>query len=79
MAAIFSRPQCVKDILPTLLSTFRLRCGCHHVLTKLMENSKQALNEGKNVGFILLDLSKAFDCLLCKLNAYGIFVKHVVL
>ena len=55
------------DILSTLLSAFRKRYGCHHVLTKLMENSKQALD----------DLSEAFDCLphrlfLCKLNAYGI-------
>ena len=66
-----------KDILSTLLSAFRKRYGCPHVLTKLMENVKQALDEGENVGLILLDLSKAFDCLphrllLCKLNAYGV-------
>ena len=53
-----------KDVLSTLLSAFRKQHECHHVLlTKLMENSKQALDEGKNVGLILWDLSKAFDCL----------------
>ena len=66
-----------KDMLSTLLSAFRKRYGCPHVLTKLMENVKQALDEGENVGLILLDLSKAFDwlphrLLLCKLNAYGV-------
>ena len=50
-----------KDILYTLISAFRKWYGCHHVLTKLMENSKQARHEGKHVELILSGLSKAFD------------------
>ena len=49
---------------------------CHHVLTNLIEDCKIALDSGKNAGLLLLDLSKAFDCLpdrllLCTLHAYG--------
>ena len=69
-----------KDILSTLMSAFHKWYICHHVLTKLVENTKQALDDGKTVGLILLDLSKAFDCLphrllLCKMNAYDISYK----
>ena len=32
-------------------------------MDKLIDNSKQALDERKNARLILLDLSKALDCL----------------
>ena len=66
-----------KHVLSDLLSAFRKRYGCQHVLTKLIEDSKRALDNHMHVGLLLLDLSKAFDCLphrllMCKLHAYGV-------
>ena len=63
-------------ILSEYLSAFRKNYGCHHVLIKLIEDWKRALDKGEHVGAILMDLSKAFDCLshrllLSKLHAYG--------
>ena len=62
-----------------LLSAFRKKYGYHHVLTRRIEDCKQALDKHMHVGLLLLDLSKAFDCLphkllLCKLHvhAYGV-------
>ena len=45
------------------LSVFRSLYGCHNVLIKLIEDWKFALDRCQNAGSILMDLSKAFDCL----------------
>ena len=60
-----------------LLAAFRKRYSCDHVLIKLIEDCKQALDSRENMGFVLMDLSKAFYCLshrllLCKLRKYGV-------
>ena len=64
-------------ILSPYPSAFRKKYGCHHVLIKLIEDWKSALDRGGNTGSIHMDLSKAFDCLLHRLllsksHAYGV-------
>ena len=59
------------------LSAFRPGYGCQTVLLKVLEDWKRALDENKYLAAILMDLSKAFDCiphnlLLLKLKAYGL-------
>ena len=46
------------------------------MLIRLIENWKQSLANQKFVGVVLIDLSKAFDCiphdlLIAKMHAYG--------
>jgi hypothetical protein len=58
------------------LSAFRSGYGCQTALLKIIEDWKNALDQHKFAAAILMDLSKAFDCLphdllLQKLKYYG--------
>ncbi len=64
-------------IFNVMLCAYRKRYGCEHILIKLIESWKFALYENKFAGTIMMDLSKAFDCiphglLIAKLKAYGL-------
>jgi hypothetical protein len=50
---------------------------CQTALIKIIDDWKKALDDNKFIAAILIDLSKAFDCLpynllLLKLEAYGL-------
>jgi hypothetical protein len=56
--------------------SFRSGYGCQTALLKIIEDWKNALDQHKFAAAILMDLSKAFDCLphdllLQKLKYYG--------
>ena len=66
-----------ENIFSPLLSAFRKGLSCQSILIKLVEDWKAALDNKHYVGAVLMDLSKAFDCLphnllLAKLKAYGL-------
>ena len=65
------------DIISKFVSAYRKTYSSSHVLIRLIESWKNALDIGKVSGAVLMDLSKAFDCiphdlLIAKLHAYGI-------
>ena len=58
------------------ISVFRSKFSCNYVLLKLTDQWRQALDRKQICGTILMDLSKAFNCmphclLLSKRMAYG--------
>ena len=66
----------VDKILSRFISAYRKYYSTNHVLISVLEGWKKQLDSGKFVGTVLMDLSKAFDCvphdlLIAKLWAYG--------
>ena len=65
-----------KEILHPRIAAYRHGYSCQSVLLRLVEDWKHSLERGHFTGAILMDHSKAFDCLphqliVAKLRAYG--------
>ena len=68
--------------LSKFLCGFRKGYSSQHALLSMLRNWQNCLNKSGKVGALLMDLSKAFDCLphdllIAKLEAYGFGIKSV--
>ena len=53
----------INTFLPKFIAVYRENYSSSHVLIRLIENWKQALDENFVVETVLMDLSKAFNCI----------------
>ena len=68
--------QHLDNTLSVFIAAYRRAYSTHHALTRLIEDWRSNLDNDYLVGAVLMDLSKAFDCiphdlLIAKLHAYG--------
>ena len=66
----------VSNLLSPYLCGFRKGYNAQHALLRLKNNLNKSLDKKENIGLMMMDLSKAFDCiphdlLIAKLYAYG--------
>ena len=67
----------IVHFLNQLLCGFRKAHSAQHALLRLLQKWQKELDSGGFIGTILMDLSKAYDCLphdllIAKLEAYGL-------
>ena len=72
----------IRPSLSDLLCGFREGYSTQHALIRLVENCRAGLDNKNIVGMVLMDLSKAYDCLphdllIAKLEAYGFGMKSL--
>ena len=77
-----SLSEYVENTLSEFIAAYRKTYSSNNVLLRLIENCKKHLDNKSIVGTVLMDLSKAFDCiphdlLIAKLHAYGITKKSL--
>ena len=70
-------PPFLNTVFSCHLSAFRQGHGCQDTLLTLIKNWRKDLLKNHKIGALLMDLSKAFDCmphdiLIAKFKAYGV-------